>query len=276
MDVRELTTTAELHAASALLARIWRPTDPMPYEMLRVIRHIGGYVSGAFEADTLIGACAAFPTAAGGLHSHITGATAPGRGVGLAVKLHQRTWALDRGITRISWTFDPLVRRNAYFNLAKLAARAEEYLEDFYGEMPDELNAGDPSDRLLVVWDLRDPAVAAVADGAAGARDAVRDGAAEGEATSGDETTGDGPPGRGVTVALTDDPSGRPVERDPAGADRLAIGTPADIAALRARDPLLAREWRRRQRAALGGALAAGYHVTGFTRSGHYLLEVAR
>jgi predicted GNAT superfamily acetyltransferase len=275
MDVRELTTAAELHAASALLARIWRPTDPMPYEMLRIIRHIGGYVGGAFEAATLIGACAAFPTAAGGLHSHITGATVPGRGVGLAIKLHQRAWALDRGITNISWTFDPLVRRNAYFNLTKLAARAEEYLEDFYGEMPDELNAGDPSDRLLVVWDLRDRAVAAVADSAAAEHDAVRDAAAPGGDTSGGEPAG-GAPGRGVAMVLACDPSGRPLGRDPAGAPRLAVGTPADIAALRAQDPPLAREWRRRQRAALGGALAAGYHVTGFTRSGHYLLEVPR
>ncbi|MCW2947348.1 MAG: family N-acetyltransferase, partial [Actinoallomurus sp.] len=52
--------------------------------------------------------------------------------------------------------------------------------------------------------------------------------------------------------------------------------TPADIGALRAGDPGLAREWRRAQRAALGEALATGYSITGFTRSGHYLLEVSR
>jgi predicted GNAT superfamily acetyltransferase len=256
MDVRELTTTEELRAASELLAGIWRPTDPMPYEMLRVLRHIGGYVSGTYDdTGTLVGACAAFPTADGGLHSHITGVMTRGRGMGLAIKLHQREWALAHGITRITWTFDPLVRRNAYFNLTKLAARAEEYLEDFYGEMPDELNAGDPSDRLLLVWDLASPAVAAVATGAA---------------------PGAPMPGPGTATALTADPSGRPVERAFGGAARLAVGTPADIAALRAGDPPLAGHWRRSQRSALGGALAAGYRITGFTRSGHYLLEVAR
>jgi predicted GNAT superfamily acetyltransferase len=255
MNVRELTTTDELRAASALLAGIWRPTDPMPYEMLRVLRHIGGYVSGAYDADTMIGVCAAFPTADGGLHSHITGVATRGRGVGFAIKLHQREWALARGMSTISWTFDPLVRRNAYFNLAKLAARAEEYLEDLYGDMPDELNAGDPSDRLLVAWDLRAHAVTAAAKG---------------------DPPADAEPGPGTVTVLTADPGGRPVERGAAGAARIAVGTPADIAALRADDPPLAQEWRRAQRAALGGALAAGYRVTGFTRSGHYLLEVPR
>jgi predicted GNAT superfamily acetyltransferase len=252
MDVRELTATGDLWAASKLLAGIWPPTDPMPYEMLRVIQHLGGYISGAYDGATMIGACASFPAADGSLHSHITGVTVPGKGAGLAIKRHQRAWALDRGIRMITWTFDPLVRRNAYFNLAKLAARPAEYLTDFYGEMPDELNAGDPSDRLLLTWDLDAPEVAAAVEGTPPA--AV---VAEGRTT------------------LTDGLDGRPVARDPEGAARLAVGTPADIAALRLDDPPLALSWRHAQRAALGGALAAGYRVTGFARSGHYLLEVS-
>jgi predicted GNAT superfamily acetyltransferase len=252
MDVRELTTAEELWAASSLLAEIWRPTDPMPYEMLRVLRHIGGYISGAYEGDTMIGACAAFPTATGGLHSHITGVAARGRGVGFAIKLHQRGWALAHGITTMTWTFDPLVRRNAYFNLAKLAARADEYLEDFYGDMPDELNAGDPSDRLLLAWDLRDPSVTALAEGT---------------------PPGEARPGPGTVTVLTADTDGRPAGSEPAGAARLAVGTPDDIASVRLSDRPLALAWRLAQRTALGGALTEGYRVTGFTRSGHYLLE---
>jgi predicted GNAT superfamily acetyltransferase len=253
MDVRELTTVDDLRAASELLAAIWRPTDPMPYEMLCVLRHLGGYISGVYESGTMIGACAAFPTADGRLHSHITGVSARGRGAGFVIKRHQRAWALAHGITTITWTFDPLVRRNAYFNLAKLAARVEEYLPNFYGEMPDELNAGDPSDRLLLAWDLDTPAVASAAEGDPPAEPAAAD-----------------------ATALTADPDGRPVEADPRGAARLAVGTPADIAALRIGDPPLALAWRQAQRTALGGSLAAGYRVTGFARSGHYLLEVSR
>lgn len=256
MDVRELTTADDLRAASELLARIWRPTDPMPFETMRVLQHLGGYISGVYEGGTMIGACAAFPAADGSLHSHITGVAARGRGAGFAVKRHQRDWALAHGITTITWTFDPLVRRNAYFNLAKLAARATEYLPDFYGDMPDELNAGDPSDRLLLSWDLAAPEVAAAIKG-----DAERHPASPPEVTG--------------LVALTEAPDGRPLTRDAEGAARLAVGTPADIAAIRIADPPLALEWRRAQREALGGALDAGYRVTGFARSGHYLLEVS-
>ena len=60
---------------------------------------------------------------------------------------------------------------------------------------------------------------------------------------------------------------------DDASADIRSSGS--SIAALRLSEPDLALEWRRAQRAALGGALDAGYHVTAFTRSGHYLLEVS-
>ena len=55
------------------------------------------------------------------------------------------------------WTFDPLVRRNAWFNLSVLGASVREYLPSFYGTMSDAINTGDRSDRLLVVWDVHRP-----------------------------------------------------------------------------------------------------------------------
>ena len=64
----------------------------------------------------------------------------------------------------IAWTYDPLIRRNAYFNLVKLGARPAEYLRNFYGAMDDAINGGTETDRMLVHWDLRsDLAVAACA-----------------------------------------------------------------------------------------------------------------
>ena len=47
------------------------------------------------------------------------------------------------------WTYDPLVSRNARFNLVKLGAVGTEYAVDFYGPMRDGVNDGE-SDRLTV------------------------------------------------------------------------------------------------------------------------------
>ena len=93
------------------------------------------------------------------LHSYIAGVKERLRGsnVGFALKQHQRAWALGHGLTRVTWTFDPLVRRNAYFNLVKLGAAAVAFHRDFYGAMQDGVNAGDMSDRILIEWNLDSP-----------------------------------------------------------------------------------------------------------------------
>src|SRR5262249_21679769 len=89
---------------------------------------------------------------------------AEGGGIGLALKLAQRAWALGAGAGRMRWTFDPLLRRNAWFNIARLGAVGTEYWVDFYGEVADGVN--DPeTDRLAVAWDLRAPLPASAARG---------------------------------------------------------------------------------------------------------------
>jgi predicted GNAT superfamily acetyltransferase len=52
-----------------------------------------------------------------------------------------------------------LVRRNAKLNIVKLGVDISAYHPNFYGEMPDALNAGDESDRLMVSWstDIDEP-----------------------------------------------------------------------------------------------------------------------
>jgi predicted GNAT superfamily acetyltransferase len=171
--VRELHRHEHLQAAQRLFEDIWRPGEgepsPMTVGLLRAMEHAGCYLAGAFAGTRMVGASAGFFTAPPevALHSHITGVAPTGqrRGVGFALKLHQRAWALARGVPLVVWTFDPLVARNAWFNLAKLGARPTAYLEDFYGEMPDAINAGMPSDRILLAWPLADPAVAAACAG---------------------------------------------------------------------------------------------------------------
>ncbi|MEN9324856.1 MAG: hypothetical protein RL414_610, partial [Actinomycetota bacterium] len=77
-------------------------------------------------------------------------------GIGSALKMHQYSWARNEGYKSIRWTFDPLVRRNAKLNLVKLGVDIVDYYPNFYGSMPDMLNAGDESDRLMVRWDLEE------------------------------------------------------------------------------------------------------------------------
>ncbi|MST35254.1 GNAT family N-acetyltransferase, partial [Acidimicrobiaceae bacterium USS-CC1] len=160
----------DLVEAHRLLAQVWGGEPDVGPDLLRAIGFAGGCVAGAHRDGTLVGVSVALvgwhpDDPAPHLHSHVTG-TAPeaqGGGIGFALKQHQRAWALAQGFGEVVWTFDPLLRRNAWFNLARLGAGAPEYLVDFYGDMLDPVNAGQGSDRLLVRWRLDSPAARAAA-----------------------------------------------------------------------------------------------------------------
>jgi len=274
--IDELASMAELRLAHRLAAEIWGSavdSPPITAELGRAIGHAGGYLSGAWQGDPastaparLIGVCVGFLGRDRSLHSHLCGVDPAARGhqVGYALKLHQRAWALGAGLAEITWTFDPLVRRNAFINLAKLGARATQYLPDFYGVMADQLNAGDEhSDRLLVRWPLVDPRVARACAGAPVEVDleALRRG--------------------GASIALAAGGDGRPHEPPqpppsaPAGGSgqvRL-VQVPADIAAVRAADPASGQAWRAASRRLLGEHLDGGGRIAGFHRDGWYVLD---
>ena len=124
--------------------------------LLQAMIHSGSYLSGAFIEKKILGAAFAFPATNGGLHlhSHMTAVLPEFRdkGVGYALKIDQWNWAKKKNYSHLSWTFDPLVRRNAKLNIAKLGVDISDYFPNFYGDMPDALNAGDESDRLMVSW----------------------------------------------------------------------------------------------------------------------------
>jgi predicted GNAT superfamily acetyltransferase len=75
-------------------------------------------------------------------------------GIGRRLKLFQREDALARGITHIQWTFDPLMTKNAYFNIMRLGAIARHYMPNAYGSTTSPLHAGLPTDRLVAEWRL--------------------------------------------------------------------------------------------------------------------------
>jgi predicted GNAT superfamily acetyltransferase len=124
--------------------------------LLQAMVYGGSYLSGAFMDGKSVGAAFAFPATSGGLHlhSHMTAVLDEYRdqGVGYALKIDQWHWAKANNYSEISWTFDPLVSRNAKLNLIKLGVNISSYHPNFYGDMPDVLNAGDESDRLMVSW----------------------------------------------------------------------------------------------------------------------------
>ena len=160
IEVRSISSRRDFDEHGALMQGVWGTESPLVnVEMLTALSHSGGYVAAAFEADRMLGASVGFLADHHGelaLHSHVTGVIDSMRhaGVGRAIKLHQRAWAAERALRWITWTFDPLVRRNAWFNIAVLGADVDAYLPSFYGEMTDAINAGDESDRLLMAWDV--------------------------------------------------------------------------------------------------------------------------
>lgn len=160
-----LESVEQVFAASAVLAEVWGgDRSGMPANLLRALAHSGNYAVGLYDGERMIGASVAFFAAPAerSMHSHITGILAAyrSRGLGRLIKQHQRTWAFARGVGHITWTFDPLVARNAHFNIRVLGARITEYLVDHYGAMDDGVNRGDESDRLMVSWALAAPASA--------------------------------------------------------------------------------------------------------------------
>lgn len=270
IHVRPISALPDLEAACRLFEGIWKPggeSAPATTELLRAMDKAGSYVAAAFDGEEaapdgekggeLVGACIGFfgPPPDGALHSHIAGVSARmrGRSVGFALKAHQRSWALQRGAAHVSWTFDPLVRRNAYFNIGKLAGKAAQYLPNFYGRMNDGINGADDTDRLLVEWQLAAPEVTAACNGHHRATDAAA------ERTS------------GAAVALGATADSRPRAHAVTGS-RSLVAVPQDIEQLRRSDPRSAAGWRSAVRDVLGGLLADGWQVTGFDRAGWYLL----
>ncbi len=259
-EVRELAEIPDLNAVALLFETIWQPepgSQPVNAELLKAMVAAGNYVAGAFDGPRLLGACFGFfgRPAKGGLHSHIAGVLPAGlgRGLGFALKQHQRAWALHQDVPVISWTFDPLVRRNAHFNVTKLGARPAQYLPDFYGPMHDSINGSGDTDRIMVAWELASPAVRAAALGEPARFDAVALRA------------------RGASAALAVGPDGGPVS-GPADGPLVLVAVPPDIEALRRTDPGRGRSWRVALREVLGGLMAGGAEVVGFDRAGFYVL----
>lgn len=262
LELRELESIRELHQLEEVFTAIWRRdgAPPMSAELMRALAHTGNYVAGAFLDGRLVGGLVGFlgrlPERPLHLHSHILGVLPEQqlRGTGFALKQHQRSWALERGITVVTWTFDPLVRRNGYFNVSKLGADVLEYHVDFYGAMEDGINGDGASDRVLAVWRLDSERSVVASAGRA------------------EEPDLEALLGAGAHVALQEASDGTP-RTHPGFAPVLLCQTPADVVELRQVERRLADGWRAALRDTMGRALDDGYATVGMTRSGWYVLS---
>lgn len=236
---------------------IWSGDVVVPPQLLLATVHNGGFVGvGHVDGDER---AAGFVFGFLGIydyhfrhHSHMLAVRPEHRGTGLAVALKeaQRDHCLDQGIEVMGWTMDPLEARNARFNFAKLGAYAREYHRDFYGAMPDKLNAGMPSDRLYVEWPIGNDRTYRRLRGDDAAPSL---GQAEREE---------------VRYLLRAEGAGPGAVAEAGGATHLLLEIPANLQELRAQDNALALEWRSAVRTAFESAFGAGYAAVEFLRSG--------
>jgi chorismate synthase len=256
VEIRELRGIAELAAAEALQVAVWGEDEVYEgKDLLLAVQSEGGLVAGAFATDaSLVGFIFGFPTRQPQVqHSHRLAVLEGWRRLGLGARLKwfQRAWCLEHGIELVRWTFDPLRAVNADLNIRRLGATSHTYWENYYGEMAG-INAGTPSDRLLVEWRLDDPRVV---------RNSQRI-----------------PADSGFPEAIPANASrgGRPADETLGlEARQVRVSLPEDFSDLLAHDLPLALEWRLHVRRLLEGYFQRGYAITQFTRVGGpaYALE---
>jgi len=269
--VRDIEEISEMRDVERLQKEVWRCADRDVVPALALIPsvEVGGILVGAFDRGELVGFAYGFVGLEAGrpiIHSDML-AVRPayrGRGLGYRLKLAQRERALARGVSTMTWTFDPLQARNAHLNFAKLGVVAGRYCVNFYGEETSSfLHQHTGTDRLWVRWDLTSERVRRRLERAPG---------------SGPSDV----PAR-VKRLVSAVASGAPRVSDLRGGEapgQLLIEIPGDIAALQQRSPAMAVAWRDATRRAFVEALAAGFVVEEFYRlaaggrgGGAYLLR---
>ncbi|AWN23422.1 acyl-CoA acyltransferase [Deinococcus irradiatisoli] len=254
--IRDLHTAQEMVVLEDLQRAAWgySDTEVHPSNIFRIHAHVGGVVAAAFPASPegeasgeAFGFVYGFPAYRDGRawhHSHMLALRPEWRGSGAAaaLKYHQAQRAREMNLDTVTWTFDPLVARNARFNLGKLGARAVSYHPEWYA------TRGLPADRLMVEWQIGESATERA--------DRPRPAAVVG--------------GRRVLEAAGLGPGTPELSAD---VPLLLAEVPLDAFSLPAPLPLA---WRLALRQVLGQYLTVGYVISDLVREGErafYLLE---
>ena len=176
MTIRECTTIEEFDRCVALQREAFGLPDLelSPRRHLIVSRQAGGWTLGAFVADRMVGFVHHLAAVRGDNeilgYSHMMAVAKDyqNKGVGVRLKWAQRERALRDGRKLIKWTWDPMMARNAHFNLNRLGAVAETFLDNFYGVdygADEDERPGLPTDRLSATWEIDSARVHALAKG---------------------------------------------------------------------------------------------------------------
>jgi predicted GNAT superfamily acetyltransferase len=158
VTIERVQTIAECQECLRIGAEVWGDGVACSVPQMLVHAKYGGVVLLARSEGRAIGFLFSFPALYQGetvLWSHETAVLPEWQhhGVGFYLKQTQRDIARELGYRAIAWTYDPLVARNAHFNLNKLGARVREFVVNAYGTDPsDRVNRGMETDRFIAVW----------------------------------------------------------------------------------------------------------------------------
>lgn len=271
---RDLSTLDEFAAVVELERQIWGPgyTDVVPTPILTVTVQRGGILIGAFAGDRMIGFVWSLPGIKYGKPtqwSHMLGVVDEFRndGIGYQLKLLQRDRTLGMDLDLIEWTYDPLQAMNAHLNFSKLGVVVEEYEENVYGTSMSPLHQGNPTDRFVAEWKIREPHVERrLAQTGSGVAQPIPVRAHEvsgAVAVNRTQVTGDWLESIDVDLSVE--------------AHRLSVEIPMGFTEMLARNPELALAWRVCTRAIFTTYFDRGYRAVEFfldrpRRRGRYLL----
>ena len=257
LDLRPVRSLAEYHACVKLQAEVWgRGFECVPANVLQVATYVGGLCLGAFMPDGEL--CGLVFGLAGTLEgapshwSHLLAVRESARnlGVGRLLKEYQRELLARRGIPEMRWSFDPMIVKNAHFNLNRLGARVVRYVPNMYGITDSPLHHGLATDRLVVAWSTSGPPAP--------------------------HSLNLSPAPLLTAEPQPDDDVLEPGDRRP---PTVWIEVPTDFQQLLALSPRAARAWHEAVRAHFLWALGNGYTVTGLYRTpigarSFYVLEL--
>jgi predicted GNAT superfamily acetyltransferase len=302
--LRIIESPDEMVAVEQLQRQVWpgSETDIVPLHLLITMAHNGGLVIGAYinpaeeehhqafppslgASSQLVGFVFGFP----GLYqtpdgprpkhcSHQLGVHPDYRNQGLGFALKRAQWQMVRhqGLDLITWTYDPLLSRNAYLNIARLGAVCSTYKQNIYGDMRDELNEGLPSDRFQVDWWVNTQRVQLRLSRRPRRPLDLAHFLSAGARIINPTQVGENQLPRPIPITpeqIEDATQGKnekslPLIEAPTGGEQdrnlILVEIPSDFMTIRVADPGLALEWRLHSRQIFEDLLTRGYLITDF------------